>query len=169
MTRRKRLGGPLFLALGVAAGMAIGRRWLDVVEVRGGSMEPTLLPGDRLLVEAHTYGSRAPRPGEVVLAADPRQPDRELIKRVASIDQAASSAELRGDAPEASTDSRAFGAVPLSTIRWRAVFRYWPPERAGRLETREQVITAPHKAPPRRRRNPRSPRGAAPPARRPPP
>lgn len=121
------------MALGVAAGMTIGRRWLDVVEVRGGSMAPSLLPGDRLLVESHSYQGRAPRPGEVVLAADPRRPERELIKRVASIDDAASSAELRGDAPEASTDSRAFGAVPLSAIRWRAVFRYWPPQRAGRL------------------------------------
>jgi nickel-type superoxide dismutase maturation protease len=127
------VGGPLFLALGVAAGVTIGRRWLDLVEVRGGSMAPSLLPGDRLLVESHSYQSRAPRAGEVVLAADPRRPDRELIKRVASIDEATSSVELRGDAPEASTDSRAFGAIPLSAIRWRAVFRYWPPQRAGRL------------------------------------
>jgi nickel-type superoxide dismutase maturation protease len=132
MARRKRLRRPLILALGVAAWMTIGRRWLDVVEVRGGSMAPSLLPGDRLLVESHSYQGRAPRPGEVVLAADPRQPDRELIKRVASIDDAGSSADLRGDA-EASTDSRAFGAVPLSAIRWRAVFRYWPPQRAGPL------------------------------------
>jgi nickel-type superoxide dismutase maturation protease len=133
MARGQRLAGPLFLALGVAAGVTIGRRWLDVVEVRGGSMAPCLLPGDRLLVESHSYHGRAPRPGEVVLAADPRQPDRELIKRVASIDDAGTSAELRGDAPEASTDSRAFGAIPLSMIQWRAVFRYWPPQRAGRL------------------------------------
>lgn len=133
MARGKGLGRPLFLALGMAAGITIGRRWLDVVEVRGGSMAPSLLPGDRLLVESHSYQGRPPRPGEVVLAADPRQPDRELIKRVASIDDAASSAELRGDAPEASTDSREFGAIPLSAIRWRAVFRYWPPQRAGRL------------------------------------
>lgn len=133
MARGKGLGRPLFLALGMAAGITIGRRWLDVVEVRGGSMAPSLLPGDRLLVESRSYQGRPPRPGEVVLAADPRQPDRELIKRVASIDDAASSAELRGDAPEASTDSREFGAIPLSAIRWRAVFRYWPPQRAGRL------------------------------------
>lgn len=133
MARRKGLGGPFFLMLGMAAGISVGRRWLDVVEVRGASMAPSLLPGDRLLVESHSYQGRPPRRGEVVLAADPRQPDRELIKRVASIDDAASSAELRGDAPEASTDSREFGAVPLSAIRWRAVFRYWPPQRAGRL------------------------------------
>lgn len=133
MARRKRLGGPLFLALGMAAGITLGRRWLDVVEVRGGSMAPSLLPGDRLLVESRSYQGRAPRPGEVVLAADPRRADREIIKRVASINDAASSAMLRGDAPESSTDSREFGAVPLEAIRWRAVFRYWPPQRAGRL------------------------------------
>jgi nickel-type superoxide dismutase maturation protease len=135
MARRRLLGGPFFLMLGVAAGISVGRRWLDVVEVRGGSMAPSLLPGDRLLVESHTYQSRRPRPGEVVLAADPRNPDRELIKRVAAVDPDAAAAELRGDAPAASTDSREFGAVPLSEIQWRAVFRYWPPQRAGRLET----------------------------------
>jgi len=117
----------------MAAGITVGRRWLDVVEVRGRSMAPSLLPGDRLLVESHTYQDRTPRLGEVVLAADPRNPARELIKRVAKIDEATACAELRGDDPAASTDSREFGAVPLAEIRWRAVFRYWPPGRAGRL------------------------------------
>lgn len=136
MSRGRGLSGPLFLMLGMAAGITVGRRWLDVVEVRGGSMAPSLLPGDRLLVESHSYQSRPPRRGEVVLAPDPREPERELIKRVAAVDDAAASAELRGDAA-ASTDSREFGAVPLSAIRWRAVFRYWPPQRAGRLSLGE--------------------------------
>ena len=134
--RHRRRHRPLVALLGAVAGIAVGAaasRWLDVVEVHGGSMAPALLHGDRLLVESRSYRRRAPRPGEVVLAADPRRADRELIKRVASIDEAATAADLRGDAPDASTDSRAFGAVPLSAIRWRAAFRYWPPERAGRL------------------------------------
>jgi nickel-type superoxide dismutase maturation protease len=132
MSRRR----PFVALLGAAAGIAAGAaaaRWLDVVEVHGGSMAPTLLPGDRLLVESRSYLGRAPRPGEIVLAADPRQGDRELIKRVAVVDEVAAAADLRGDAPDESTDSREFGAVPLSDIRWRAAFRYWPPERAGRL------------------------------------
>lgn len=133
MPRGRGLGGPLFLALGMAAGITVGRRWLDVVEVRGDSMAPALLPGDRLLVESRSYQRRSPRVGEVVLAPDPREPDRELIKRIASVDDAAASADLRGDAPAASTDSREFGAVPLAAIRWRAAARYWPPQRAGRL------------------------------------
>ena len=132
MSRRR----PLVALLGAAAGIAAGAaasRWLDVVEVQGASMAPALRAGDRLLVESRTYRRRAPRPGEVVLAADPRQVARELIKRVAAIDDAGAAADLRGDAPEASTDSREFGAVPLSAIRWRAALRYWPPERVGRL------------------------------------
>jgi nickel-type superoxide dismutase maturation protease len=133
VARRRVLGRPFFLMLGVAAGVSFGRRWLDVVEVRGRSMAPSLLPGDRLLVESHSYEGRPPRPGEVVLAADPREPERELIKRVAAVDDEAGSVELAGDAPAASTDSREFGSVPLVAIRWRAVYRYWPPGRIGGL------------------------------------
>jgi nickel-type superoxide dismutase maturation protease len=133
MPRGRGLTAPLFLILGTAAGITVGRRWLDVVEVRGGSMAPSLLPGDRLLVESRSYEVRQPLPGEVVLAADPREPGRELIKRVVSVDEGVGSVELRGDAPSASTDSRDFGSLPLTAIRWRAVYRYWPPARVGRL------------------------------------
>ena len=132
MSRRR----PLVALLGAAAGIAAGAaasRWLDVVEVRGDSMAPSLLPADRLLVESRSYIRRTPREGEVVLAADPREPGRELVKRVATVDDVASTAVLRGDSPDASTDSRDFGAVSLTEIRWRVAFRYWPPERAGRL------------------------------------
>ena len=102
------------------------RRWLDVVEVRGRSMSPTLQPGDRLLVMRIR-----PRAGAVAVAADPREPARELIKRVARIDGAGT--HLRGDNPGASTDARTFGSVPGESVRWRAVWRYWPIRRAGRI------------------------------------
>ena len=94
-------------------------------------MAPTLLPGDRLLVEAVTYRRRAPRTGEIVLAADPRRPSLELVKRIGLVDPSSGSAELVGDAPEASTDSRTFGPVDLRDVRWRAVARCWPPSRIG--------------------------------------
>lgn len=131
---------PLTALLGAAAGVAVGvvgaaagSRWLDAVEVHGGSMAPALRAGDRLLVESRSYERRAPRVGEVVLAADPREPERELIKRVVAVDPVAGTADLRGDAPAASTDSRSFGAVPLAAIRWRAAYRYWPVSRRGRI------------------------------------
>lgn len=125
----------LFLVLGTLAAIGTAAvaagRWFDLVEVRGTSMIPALLPGDRLLVEAVTYRRRAPRSGEVVLAADPRQPSRELVKRIGLVDTSSRSAELTGDAPEASTDSRTFGPVSLDKLRWRAVIRCWPPGRIG--------------------------------------
>jgi nickel-type superoxide dismutase maturation protease len=116
------------LGAGVAA-VAFARRWLDVVEVQGGSMAPTLLPGEWLVVERRSYTRRTPRVGEIVLAADPREPSRELIKRIAALDSEGGLVELAGDAPAASTDSRTFGQVPITAVRWRVVGRYYPPDR----------------------------------------
>ena len=133
--RRRPLSSFLVRGAALGAGLAAvaaARRWLDVVEVQGNSMAPRLLPGEWLLVERRTYARRSPCVGEIVLAADPREPTRELIKRVVSVDEAAGTLELRGDAPEASTDSRAFGALPVTAVRWRVVGRYWPPLRVGR-------------------------------------
>lgn len=133
MARGRAPFGPVFLVLGLAAGLTISRRWLDVVEVHGGSMAPSLLPGDRLIVESRSYERRSPRPGEIVLAGDPREAARELIKRVTGVDDLSGTVALAGDAADASSDSRTFGPLPLAAIRWRAIARYWPPERAARL------------------------------------
>lgn len=125
--------GPALAIAGAATAAAIVVTWralhdLDAVVVSGRSMRPTLEPGDRLLVEAWTYRRRPPRVGEIVLATDPRVPRRELIKRVAALDDGALT--IRGDGV-ASTDSRAFGPVAASSVRWRAVLRYWPLHRFG--------------------------------------
>ena len=117
--------GVTWAVLGLVV-VAAARRWLDVVEVRGRSMSPTLLPGDRLIVVR-----ARPRPGDVVLAPDPRAPGRELVKRVISVGR--SGVHLRGDNPAASTDARTFGAVSAAAIEWRAVGRYWPLDRAGSI------------------------------------
>ena len=104
--------------------LAIARRLMDVVEVRGRSMAPTLLPGDRLIVVR-----APPRAGDVVLTRDPRDARRELVKRVARISPAG--IRLHGDNPLASTDARAFGDLVPANVVWRAVLRYWPLERVG--------------------------------------
>ena len=123
------------LLTGVAFGVGgvLAARWLrgslDVVVVEGRSMEPALHPGDWLLAESLTYRRRRPRDGEVVLARDPREPRRELIKR-ARLDPGGGY-RLLGDREAASTDSREFGSVPAEEILWRAILRYWPPGRIG--------------------------------------
>jgi nickel-type superoxide dismutase maturation protease len=102
------------------------------VEVTGDSMAPALLEGDRLLVVAPPWPG-APAPGDVVAVPDPRSPGRLLVKRVAGVDWSRGTVEVRGDAPDRSTDSRTFGPVPLASVAGRAVYRYGPPGRSGPL------------------------------------
>ena len=117
------------LAAAVVTALAVARpRRLEVV---GASMQPTLDPGDRVL--AVRAWSR-PRPGQVVVVADPRAADRLVVKRVASVSEAR--VTVLGDNPDASTDSRAFGAVPVAGVRGRVVYRYQPSARRGRVGRR---------------------------------
>lgn len=119
------------LLLATAAVAAVLRLGLRRVVVEGDSMRPALAPGDRLLVV------RMPRrlqiaPGAVVAAADPRAPERLLVKRVAALGPGGYLV-LHGDNAGASTDSRAFGPLPRRSVWGVAWYRYAPPERAGRL------------------------------------
>jgi nickel-type superoxide dismutase maturation protease len=91
-------------------------------------MEPALRDGDWLIVAPL---SGAPAPGQIVLARDPRQPDQLVLKRVAAVNDG--HCTLLGDRPEASTDSRVFGPVPVEDILGRVVFRYAPLGRLGRI------------------------------------
>lgn len=90
-------------------------------------MEPTLTPGDRVLVLR-----LRPRPGDVIALLDPRGATRTILKRVAAID--GDELTVLGDNAAASTDSRTFGPVPRSSVLGRVVYRYAPAARAGRLQ-----------------------------------
>ena len=118
--------------VGVALLVASSLRAFGRVTVTGDSMRPTLEEGDCLVVLR--LGSRwRLRAGALVTVRDPRPDagDRVLVKRVA--DLGPRSAALAGDNPERSTDSRAFGQVPLSSVTGRAFYRYAPPGRTGRV------------------------------------
>ena len=85
-------------------------------------MVPTLLPGDRLLFR-RVWRSSSLAVGMVVCFQYPRRgEDRWLVKRIASLDNGL--AEVAGDNTTASTDSREFGSIPLSELRWVLVRRY---------------------------------------------
>ena len=96
-------------------------------------MRPALLAGDRVVV---LRWARA-RPGDVVAIRDPRRPERILVKRVEQIDR--TTVSVLGDDPGASTDSRHFGPVARRLLLGRAVYRYFPTDRAGRLPARAPV------------------------------
>jgi len=108
------------------------RRWprlapLFRVRVEGDSMLPVLRDGDRLLVRR----TRRVRAGDIAVAVDPRDGSRPLVKRVGAV--STDGVTMRGDNPAASTDSRAFGPLAPDMVRGRAVYRYAPSDRAGRL------------------------------------
>src|SRR5690349_19481151 len=102
----RRLAASLAVA---GAALLAARRWVDAVEVRGSSMTPALRPGDRLVVVRRRGAIRV---GDVVLALDPRDASRELVKRVEAVTH--DGVVLRGDHAPASTDARTFGALPVS-------------------------------------------------------
>ena len=102
----------------VAAQLPLGR-----YQVEGESMAPSLPPGERVLVSKTAYWFSKPRPGDLVVVRDPRQPERLLIKRI----EAPASSDgwlVMGDNAAASTDSRAFGSVRRKEILGKVWFRY---------------------------------------------
>jgi nickel-type superoxide dismutase maturation protease len=121
--RRRRAAWPILIGV-VGAAMVFTR-----VVVEGDSMLPTLVEGDRLLVVRIGHRPRL-RPGDLVTLRDPRAGGPVgLVKRVADLD--GESADVRGDNPSASTDSRAFGRVPIACLTGKVLYRYGPPGRSG--------------------------------------
>jgi nickel-type superoxide dismutase maturation protease len=122
---------PANVAAGMLAGAIVAAWWaahhFERVAVTGSSMEPALLPGDRLLVRK----TATVHAGDIVAAPDPRQAGRTVLKRAGSV--GAGMVWLIGDNPEHSTDSRHFGPVATGSVEGKVVYRYAPAGRAGRL------------------------------------
>ncbi|WP_395297541.1 signal peptidase I [Kitasatospora hibisci] len=118
---------------GAVVTVLLVRRSFELVDVQGGSMEPTLRDGDRVLVRR----TRVFRRGDVVVFSvpdGPRDPEDApwLVKRVSGVagDPAADGCPavplghlaVLGDNPR-SLDSRTFGTVPSRTALGVAVRR----------------------------------------------
>ncbi|HWC70867.1 MAG TPA: S26 family signal peptidase [Actinomycetota bacterium] len=135
---RKRVAG-----IGATAVAAAGVAWACLrwkpsrVEIEGGSMAPTLAPGDWALVASPSR--YAPR--DVVVVEHPGRPGYEMVKRIVGvpgdrIGQRVLGADeywVEGDHEPASTDSRQFGAVRAEQLKAKVLLVYWPPERRRRI------------------------------------
>jgi nickel-type superoxide dismutase maturation protease len=95
--------------------------------VQDTSMQPTLQPGDRILIVTWL----SPRVGDLAVVRDPEWPSTYAVKRVVA--QSKLGLDVRGDNVNVSRDSRHFGAVPHRLIVGRVVFRYLPAHGRGRL------------------------------------
>ena len=101
-------------------------------------MRPVLEPGEWAIA----VRARTPRRGDVVVLEHPDRPGFDLVKRVTATVAGPPPARrtleagtiwVEGDAPDASTDSGAFGPVRLDALRGRVVAVYHPWRRARRV------------------------------------
>jgi nickel-type superoxide dismutase maturation protease len=136
---RKRIG-----RAGATALAAAGVAWACLrfkpsrVEIEGGSMAPTLAPGDWALVATPARYRR----GDVVVVEHPGRPGYEMVKRLVGLpgdrvaERILGDDELwvEGDYEPASTDSRQFGPVHADALKAKVLLVYWPPERRRRVK-----------------------------------
>jgi nickel-type superoxide dismutase maturation protease len=94
------------------------------VRIEGDSMAPTLLADDWALAFTPRRFAR----GDVVVVEHPQRPGYEMVKRLVMV-VGPDEYWVEGDAPEASTDSRAFGPVSGSALKAKVVAVYWPKDR----------------------------------------
>jgi signal peptidase I len=125
----------------VASGLAwVCLRWKPSrVQIEGGSMAPTLAPGDWALVIAPPRFGR----GDVVVVEHPGRPGYEMVKRLVGVPgdrvsggtRTLGSSEywVEGDFAAASTDSRQFGSVTADELKAKVVLIYWPKDRRRRI------------------------------------
>jgi len=120
----RRLGLPLGAALlFLGFGLIYGRRLMRVA-VSGHSMEPSLRDGDWLVVDRRARLGV----GDVIVATDPRENSRVIIKRVVALgtDQ---TLQLGSDHPAHAGEQ--IGPVNPKEVLGRAWLRYWPPSHVG--------------------------------------
>lgn len=104
-----------------------GLRW---VRVSGHSMEPTLRPGEHLLVDLRAYAREPPRRGDLVLVEPPGATFR-VVKRIAGVPGdwvggrrlGPDEFDVRGDNPGHSRDSGLYGPVGRARILGRVARR----------------------------------------------
>jgi len=82
--------GVLLLLVGVLRFIV----WQPYV-ISSNSMEPTLLTGDRILVNRIVYRSSGPARGDIVVFVYPKDPSRTFVKRVIAVE--GERVELRGN------------------------------------------------------------------------
>ncbi|RNF81416.1 nickel-type superoxide dismutase maturation protease [Streptomyces botrytidirepellens] len=93
---------------------------MGLAEVYNPSMQPSLYPGDQLVVR---YGVPV-RPGDVVVLRHPFRQDLLIVKR--AVERRDGGWWVMGDNPDVENDSREFGVVPDELVVARAWVRVRP-------------------------------------------
>ncbi len=94
--------------------------FLKFYRVRGRSMEPIAHEGDYIFVRKF-FPWEKPLENDRIIALDPRDPSRILLKRIVGIQD--DKYNIIGDNKKESTDSRTFGLVPRNMIHSKIIVR----------------------------------------------
>jgi nickel-type superoxide dismutase maturation protease len=86
-------------------------------------MTPLLKPGDEVLIDPKAYQESLPTRGDIIVTQHPYRSDLKIIKRVELVLED-ERCLLKGDNRAESTDSRAFGPVPVSQLLGRVTTRF---------------------------------------------
>mmetsp|Transcript_12778 Transcript_12778/g.35905 ORF Transcript_12778/g.35905 Transcript_12778/m.35905 type:complete len:164 (-) Transcript_12778:331-822(-) len=131
--------------------------------VTGSSMQPTLNPdpqagNDVVLVDLLSRAYHWYQPGDIVVVSSPRDPSKQLLKRLIALQGSTirvpeqggalkipqGKCWIEGDNPAVSEDSASeYGPVPMALIRGRVMAVVWPPsrvqliQRSGRITERQ--------------------------------
>ncbi|MDB9527795.1 nickel-type superoxide dismutase maturation protease [Oscillatoria sp. CS-180] len=88
--------------------------------VTGPSMLPCLTPGQEVLINPVAYVNSTPQRGDIVIANHPHRQNLRIIKRVDFVDSDGE-CYLKGDNPNASSDSRQFGLVSKNQLQGKVI------------------------------------------------
>lgn len=75
----------LIVAAAFAIAMLVQTFMFRITGILQRSMEPTIYPGDRIVVNCLTYHFREPERGDIVVVRDPEDPKKDIIKRVIAV------------------------------------------------------------------------------------
>jgi len=70
------------IAIAIVLALVVRTFVVQAFKIPSGSMRPTLLEGDRILVNKFIYRFREPKPGDIVVFKSPEDPKRDFIKRL---------------------------------------------------------------------------------------
>ena len=70
------------IAIALVLALVVRTFVVQAFKIPTGSMRPTLLEGDRILVNKFIYRFRQPEPGDIVVFKYPEDPKRDFIKRL---------------------------------------------------------------------------------------
>ncbi|KAH7642097.1 mitochondrial inner membrane protease subunit 1-like protein [Dermatophagoides farinae] len=139
----------------VATTWCITRFFAEPILLQGPSMEPTILNNDIIIAEKYNtaFHRNDYKRGDIVVVRSPMNPHQFICKRIVALPGDMISQRyhfssyrqtvqkghvwLMGDNKTNSTDSREFGALPMGLIIGRVIYRIWPLNRMGNLNTNQ--------------------------------